>query len=491
MEDFSFLLFNCVLCFLFISRQTAALHYVTGIYLFPLICFTLLTEFKKSLYAFAIVTVFVFLSLSQINPEEIWKFFFYDTTIILGLGSLFSLLFNQERARLNQAHKEISKSHEELTSAYNQLKAYTEVLEFTTHELDRKTLNISAINTLTHILSTRQSMDLLTTRISSFLSKTFSAQHIHILFLEKNKVQVYSYTQGKLNELWAPRPDRKNWFYLSLFEAARSVTLKKEELNNLGKEVFWTKKIPKNMAAIPLFRTEGVFGAIVLGDLADQLFREDIILLQIMAGQVAIALERIRMYINLEENYLATIKALASSIEAKDPYTRGHSERVTRLSLLLGELMGLSHNELLTLKYGGLLHDIGKIGIPELILNKPGSLTEREFCAIRRHPVIGADIVTPVSFLQGTLPLIRYHHERYDGAGYPEGIPSKRLPLSVRILTICDAFDAMSSDRPYRKALPVRLCTKELSEKAGSQFDPEIVTVFTSLINENPTLVLD
>lgn len=490
--DFFTLILSCLLYFLLLINLDNVKHYATWIYLIPLIYFSLLTDIKKTFFAYGIIAVFVLLTLIYINPAEIRLLFFFDTAILLGLGHLFSILFDRERSHLRQAHQEISKSHEELTSAYNQLKAYTEVLEFTTHELDRKTLNISAINTLTHILSTRQSMDLLTTRISSFLCRTFGANHAHLLFLEEgNEIQVYSYTKGKLSELWLPRPDQKNWFYLSLFEAARSIMLKKEEIINLEKAIFWTTMIPENLAALPLFRTEGVFGAIILSNLEEQLFREDLNLLQIMAGQVAIALERVRMYNNLEENYLATIKALASSIEAKDPYTRGHSERVTKLSLLIGELMGLSSNELLNLKYGGLLHDIGKIGVSELILNKPGSLSEQEFDVIQKHPVIGADIVAPVSFLQGTLPLIRHHHERYDGSGYPDHIASKELPLSVRILTICDAFDAMTSDRPYRKALPISLCATELKNKAGSQFDPEIVTVFTNLITENPALIFD
>ncbi|HHU50731.1 MAG TPA: HD-GYP domain-containing protein [Firmicutes bacterium] len=486
------LLLSCFLCFLLLINLDNANHYATWIYLIPLLYFSLLTDLKKTFLAFGIVTIYILLTLFYMNPVKLWITFFFDTVVVLGLGYLFSILFDKERNHLRQAHEEISKSHAELTSAYNQLKAYTEVLEFTTHELDRKTLNISAINTLTHILSTRQSIDLLTTRISSFLCKTFSADRAHLLFLETGKeIRVYSYFKGKLNELWIPRPDRRNWFYISLFEAARSIMLKKEEIINLEKEIFWTTEVPRNLVGIPLFRTEGIFGAIILSNMEEQLFREDINLLQIMAGQVSIALERIRMYNNLEENYLATIKALASSIEAKDPYTRGHSERVTKLSLLLGELMGLSSNELLNLKYGGLLHDIGKIGVSELILNKPGSLSAQEFNVIQKHPVIGADIVTPVSFLQGTLPLIRHHHERYDGSGYPDHISSKELPLSVRILTICDAFDAMSSDRPYRKALPLSTCIEELKNKAGSQFDPEIVSIFTNLLAENPALVFD
>ncbi len=196
-------------------------------------------------------------------------------------------------------------------------------------------------------------------------------------------------------------------------------------------------------------------------------------------GDLAASLEEKNT--NLERIYMNTIHALVTAIEASDSYTRGHSERVTRYSMELARKLGLSPERLKTLERAAILHDIGKIGIDLTLLHKEGKLTPEDIYDLQRHPVIGMNILEPIEFLQDVRMCIGQHHERYDGRGYPHNVKADELLLESRILAIADAFDAMTSDRPYRKALPDDMALKELINEAGSQFDPELVRHFVEL----------
>ena len=162
-----------------------------------------------------------------------------------------------------------------------------------------------------------------------------------------------------------------------------------------------------------------------------------------------------QLYMNMRKVYLDTIQALATTIEAKDPYTHGHSDRVAKYSLIIAEEMKLPGDFIDMLKYAALLHDIGKIGIPEQILNKPGKLSENEFNKVKQHPELGASIVEKLDFLSKSATFIKFHHERLNGSGYPQGLCGEDIPLGAAILAVADAFDAMTTDRPYRKAWKV------------------------------------
>jgi putative two-component system response regulator len=178
----------------------------------------------------------------------------------------------------------------------------------------------------------------------------------------------------------------------------------------------------------------------------------------------------------------AVIFAFARAVEAKSPYTQGHSDRVTRYSLQLADSLGLSAAELETLRRGAIVHDIGKIAVPDAILDKPGALTPEEFSVIKQHPVSGVHIVEGLHSCQDILPLIRWHHERLDGNGYPDGIRGSQIPLLVRILSVADVYDALASKRPYRPALPHGLCLAELRKNATSGgLDPDLVEHFGRL----------
>lgn len=182
-----------------------------------------------------------------------------------------------------------------------------------------------------------------------------------------------------------------------------------------------------------------------------------------------------QLYMNVRKVYLDTIQALATTIEAKDLYTHGHSDRVAKYSMVIAEEMKLSGDFLNMLKYAALLHDIGKIGIPEEILNKPGKLSENEFNKVKQHPELGASIVEKLDFLAKPATFIKSHHERLNGSGYPQGLRGGEIPLGAAILAVADAFDAMTSDRPYRKAWTVKDAMAEIEKNSGIQFKSEVV----------------
>jgi putative two-component system response regulator len=188
----------------------------------------------------------------------------------------------------------------------------------------------------------------------------------------------------------------------------------------------------------------------------------------------------------IQQSYLQTIQALAQALDAKDPYTAGHSRRVSRFAYLLARRMGLDREKCEDIRDGALMHDIGKIGVPERVLLKPGRMTEEEIKLIQLHPVIGAQILEPVKPLRRYIPAVKYHHERWDGKGYPDGLRGEEIPIEARITLIADTFDAITSDRPYRAAKPLELAVDQFTKFAGKQFDENCVRVFLEILAEDP-----
>ncbi len=187
-----------------------------------------------------------------------------------------------------------------------------------------------------------------------------------------------------------------------------------------------------------------------------------------------------------QKNYLETITAMAQAVDAKDKYTNDHSRNVTAYALALADKIGVTHQDRKDLWNAALLHDIGKIAIPESILNKPGKLTDEEYEVIKTHPVKGCSILGPIQAFRNLLPAIRFHHERYDGRGYPDGLAGTHIPLAARILTVADSFDAMTSSRVYRKSPGVDFALKQLKEHSGTQFDKELAQAFIEIISARP-----
>jgi len=207
-------------------------------------------------------------------------------------------------------------------------------------------------------------------------------------------------------------------------------------------------------------------------------------LMESLADELSAAATTRRLYDDLQEMLFNTIRGMVAAIDAKDEYTRGHSERVYRISMLIGRRMDLPDEDLKTLSWAALLHDIGKIAVSGSILNKPGRLTDNEFAIIKSHPERGCRVLEPIPQLGPTLPVIRAHHERYDGNGYPDRLRGGDIPLAARIIAVADTFDAIVSTRAYRKARGIGLAVAEIGRCSGSQFDPAVVRVFLDLASE-------
>lgn len=184
------------------------------------------------------------------------------------------------------------------------------------------------------------------------------------------------------------------------------------------------------------------------------------------------------------EQFMNFVSALASSIDAKDPYTRGHSKRVTKYSLAIAQALEMDDKETEDLELAGYLHDVGKIGTPQEILEKPFALTQEEFDIVKKHPLNAVKILANLKNLRRVSSFILHHHERIDGAGYPHGLQGQDIPLGARILAVADSFDAITSDRPYRKGAAVNQALAEIERNVGGQFDPQVVQVFTALVRD-------
>ncbi len=227
----------------------------------------------------------------------------------------------------------------------------------------------------------------------------------------------------------------------------------------------------------------GRLGCIVVAAPNDAEFTErQLRLLAGVAHQSKLALANAGNFDNLERTFLETVEALANALEANDEYTSSHARWITDLALKVGEELGLEGSSLKRLELGALFHDIGKIGIPETILAKPGPLTPAEREVVETHPELGEKIIAPIDRLEEVRPIVRHCHERYDGDGYPDRLSGDDIPIESRIILVCDAYHAMTTDRPYRKRLSADEALRRLQEAAGTQFDPRVVEVCTRVM---------
>lgn len=238
-----------------------------------------------------------------------------------------------------------------------------------------------------------------------------------------------------------------------------------------------------SVMALPLYTKGRRLGCLMMMSRRIGAFdKEDISNAERLTAQMAIALENARLYEDIKELFLSTVRTLSHAVDAKSPWTRGHAERVTQYAIALAREAGLPEAEIEQLELAGLLHDIGKIGTLDKILDKPDELTEEEFELVKRHPGKGADILGHIKQLRHILPIIKHHHEKLDGTGYPDGLKGDEIPLLSRILCIVDSFDSMTADRPYRPAPGKEYAVSELKRCAGTQFDPVLVDAFLNIL---------
>ncbi|MDH3973455.1 MAG: response regulator [Deltaproteobacteria bacterium] len=243
----------------------------------------------------------------------------------------------------------------------------------------------------------------------------------------------------------------------------------------------------------PLQVKDEVFGAInlaKLGKIENEPDQGNIDLVGILASQASVALKNAMLIEDLHELFISSIKSFSETIDTKSPWTAGHSERVTRYALLIGKALNFNEDDLYHLELAGLLHDIGKVGTPESILNKAGKLTKVEFQQMKKHPVAGSAIISHIKQMQSIIPAVRHHHERYDGGGYPDGLKGREIPLLARILSVADSFDAMKADRPYREGRTLAFIINEFQVNAGKQFDPEPVEALLKIIEKEEEMLM-
>ena len=293
--------------------------------------------------------------------------------------------------------------------------------------------------------------------------KEIQENHFDILILDFSTI-----TESKLNMLKNIREKDEN-VYIILLINSQKLTIPLKDLKALSVQGYCEKD--DKLEQLPLF-VEAAVKSIdqmrIIQNINDEL---------------------IKSKDKLEKAYLESIETLRYTVEAKDRYTHGHSDRVSAYSVLIGKKLGLSKEDLDTLKIGGLFHDIGKIGISDAILLKNGKLTDAEYTEIKNHPVIGKNILSNAAIFENIIPIVLYHHERYDGKGYPYGLQDSSIPFLARIVSVADSFDAMTSRRSYRGELDLEYVKNEFKSKSGTQFDPVIASIFLDILNTEYHLI--
>ncbi len=370
--------------------------------------------------------------------------------------------------------------------------------EETAHDnlLERKILmeeTITILRELNENLSSYVSLNELTDDIAKTTARIFNLNTCSLLLLNftTDTLEMYSCIGQENNAI--------KKLNIKLGEEISGVAARYNEIkiiNNLeiNKRVFNLKLegfYKNSLASVPLTYKGRVIGVINASDkkTGKPFSDNDAEILKLISSESAIAIQNFRLFLELQENYLKTVITLAKAVDAKDPYTHMHSQNVSKYSVHLAKYIGLSSQSIETIQRAGLLHDIGKIAVKDEVLQKPGKLTDEEYAHIKIHPVKGEEIIKSLPFLGEVINLIRHHHERYDGKGYPDGIKGTTIELGARILAIADSADAMTTDRPYRKALTIEEAKNELIKNKGMQFDPDLAEAFVRILEAEPQII--
>jgi putative nucleotidyltransferase with HDIG domain len=308
--------------------------------------------------------------------------------------------------------------------------------------------------------------------------KVLAANNISVMLLDPVTNELYTgQCKGRDREAAVRfRTDAASGLLGRIFQNGEPITL-----SDVGSEERLAFPYPvRSILCVPLVTDDKGIGMLVASDklTGEEFWSQELKLMRVFALEAAASIRKAQLYEVIRALYIHTVEALASAIDAKDPYTFGHSNRVARFSMVICEELGMSRKEVRQVELAAILHDIGKIGTPESILQKPGKLTPEEILIIREHPVKGALILSNISELRDVITWIRHHHEWYDGNGYPDRIAGDEIPLQARVIAVADCFDAMTSDRPYRKGMTADVAIGKMEECSGSQFDPHILRVF-------------
>ncbi|NLK21211.1 MAG: HD domain-containing protein [Epulopiscium sp.] len=396
--------------------------------------------------------------------------------------------------QLKSKNSELINRQSELEAAHSQLKAYTEEMERMNIELNRR---VEELKNLFHfsqeVTSNFDKYELLRIALKDivpFINSSFGA-----VFVSKEKglrlVDTY-YRDSATFSIIEPLAKRIiSRGYLNYDISLEDVQIHTDiEKTPKFYKILKDKLIEKfkSMALVPVLdKNKHIVAFIVL--LGEYIDENEKYLLSCYSNVLSIALENAKLYDDINKMFFDTVKVLANAIEVKDMYTKGHIDRVTDYSVAIAKKMNFEKKQLEKIKIAAALHDIGKIGVPDEILNKPAKLSEDEFNVIKLHPLKGYEIIKDIPALKDISVHVKQHHERIDGKGYPEGLKKEEISLEAKIISVADAFDAMTSDRPYRKGMNFKKAADILSNNKGSQFDEYVVNVFLNYLEENDNII--
>jgi len=428
-----------------------------------------------------------------------WQWLFLQVLTTLGLGIVMALTYNHGFGSEGffsvglllvlpwySVYFYAEKSRE--VAAYTErLKGANTDLEKTNQALDHRVRSLRALHNIGITLNSSQSSQEILQAILNSVVELVGADTTAI-FLTQNQKRLTIAGQIGLSKQYVEAPEMAlDGSGLHALRERRPLIMDKNNYQPAMLSGAAEREGISAAASLPLWISGQVIGALDVCFKSEHAFTEDELgLLRTLTEQAAIAIHNTRLTQQIHEGYLSTMHALVAAVDAKDPYTRGHSESVRLLAVETGRQLGLSSQQIDLLNVGALFHDIGKIGISETILNKPGRLSEEEWAEMRKHPAVGEHILSKVAALVQVLPIVRHHHERFDGAGYPDGICAQEDVLAA-VVSVCDAYQAMTSDRPYRKVLSHLDALDEIRRYSGTQFVPEVAEAFVAAV-ENQTI---
>lgn len=353
-------------------------------------------------------------------------------------------------------------------------------------ELKKKVLDLRSIFDLSQDLNRLRDPEDLTNVFFLTIAGQLGIGSVCLFFAQNDAESHLSYAGGRGirdSVLRAVRLSRETGMSHLLFTGQGMLDLRSDDVPDEAKREIKFMRDLGFLFCYPLIVKSSLIGIVFLGGKVSgqEYSANDWDVFKSICSSFATGLENGRLYSELQSTYLSTIKVLVSTIEAKDSYTRGHTERVAMFARLIAEEMGLDKKELETVSFGAALHDIGKLGVYEDILNKPGELTDGEWEIVRSHPEVGANIIKNMKFLEAACDLVRHHHERLDGRGYPDGLKGDQISLGARIVAVADSFDAMTSDRPYRIAFGYRDALDQLKLQTD-KFDETVLEHLIRLV---------
>ncbi len=386
----------------------------------------------------------------------------------------------EHKTKVEELNTQLEYKLKELETANKAISSLSKEVKGKNLQLEKAVERLKKINevgtTLTSIIETAELMKIVIRSTADVINADRITMHLNG---KKRTPLTLQYQRGLGIDHLADVSMEFNSSYSDILKRGKSIHHSKASGNQATDQNGIIARI-----GVPLKMQGQIIGALVLeNNNGGARFTEDELeLLATIASQAMVAIENALLYETVKSNYFAAIQSLVNALEANDKFTKGHSERVTLLSLELARYIGLDYKEMETLEHAAILHDIGKLGIDALILQKRGKLTADEYALVQAHPAIGNEILKPIETLDDIRMIIIQHHERYDGRGYPNNLKGSEISLKSRILSVVDTFDAMITDRPYRNALTMEKVCDELKTHSGTQFDPYVVQMFMEML---------